>query len=100
MGYSNFEKLTFSPSEAALRARTEFRVIPVANWWFELAKYRFMISPIGAAIQSAKTFEALFVCTVPIIVRMTFVLFDDLVAMGFPIVVLDSIQEVTLENTT
>merc|ERR1712203_909430 len=44
----------------------DYRVIPMLDWWTELPKYRFLLSPMGSAIQTAKTIEALLVGTVPI----------------------------------
>uniref|UniRef100_A0A7S2CJ90 Exostosin GT47 domain-containing protein n=1 Tax=Alexandrium andersonii TaxID=327968 RepID=A0A7S2CJ90_9DINO len=86
---------SWAESSAARAAGVEFRKVPVSEWYFELSQYRFLMSPIGSAIQSAKTYEALSVLTVPIIVRMNYVLHDELVSLGFPMVVIEGWAEIT-----
>mmetsp|Transcript_23079 Transcript_23079/g.73077 ORF Transcript_23079/g.73077 Transcript_23079/m.73077 type:complete len:450 (+) Transcript_23079:207-1556(+) len=82
-------------SSAARAAGVEFRIVPSTEWWQELSTYRFLLSPIGSAIQTAKTVEALLVLTVPIIQRMGYALHDELIDMGFPIVLVEEWPEVT-----
>mmetsp|Transcript_58680 Transcript_58680/g.181951 ORF Transcript_58680/g.181951 Transcript_58680/m.181951 type:complete len:435 (+) Transcript_58680:213-1517(+) len=82
-------------SSAARAAGVEFRIVPSTEWWQELSTYRFLLSPIGSAIQTAKTVEALLVLTVPIIQRGGFALHDELVHMGFPIVIVKNWTQVT-----
>mmetsp|Transcript_65474 Transcript_65474/g.211113 ORF Transcript_65474/g.211113 Transcript_65474/m.211113 type:complete len:449 (-) Transcript_65474:67-1413(-) len=69
-------------------------------WWEELPKYRFIVNPIGSAIQTAKTIEALYVLVVPIIKRDGFPTFDELVRLGFPLVLIDSWEEITQDNSS
>merc|ERR1712176_1152026 len=61
----------------------------------ELASYRFVLAPLGTGLQSQKQLEALLVLTVPIVQRSSFPVFDDLVFLGFPMVVIDNWVEVT-----
>mmetsp|Transcript_80916 Transcript_80916/g.245517 ORF Transcript_80916/g.245517 Transcript_80916/m.245517 type:complete len:101 (+) Transcript_80916:1007-1309(+) len=63
-----------------------------------MASYRFILSPLGNGISSTKTCEALLVLTVPIVQRGGYPLHDDLAGYGFPIVIVDSWQEVTRGN--
>eukprot|EP00747_Dinoflagellata_sp_TGD_P067790 gnl/TRDRNA2_/TRDRNA2_155444_c0_seq2.p1 gnl/TRDRNA2_/TRDRNA2_155444_c0~~gnl/TRDRNA2_/TRDRNA2_155444_c0_seq2.p1 ORF type:complete len:198 (+),score=11.53 gnl/TRDRNA2_/TRDRNA2_155444_c0_seq2:143-736(+) len=85
----------WAQSDAAQEVGVHFRTVAVDEWWSELAKYKFMMSPYGVGIQSAKTVEALLVLTIPIVVRIspsgvgTPGLFDHLLELGFPIVVVD-----------
>lgn len=85
---------------AAIAAKVEFRKLGLMEWWRELPKYRFLISPVGSGIQAAKNVEALLVLTVPIVQRMGFSLWDELVDLGFPLVVVRGWVEVTAENTS
>jgi len=78
--------------------QVDYRLIDRSEWWRELAKYRFLLSPLGDYIQSAKTTEALLVLTVPIVERGPFVAHDDLVRLGFPIVVVEHWSEMTAER--
>mmetsp|Transcript_47900 Transcript_47900/g.96631 ORF Transcript_47900/g.96631 Transcript_47900/m.96631 type:complete len:349 (-) Transcript_47900:150-1196(-) len=64
-------------------------------WWAELSKFRFMLSPMGDEIQCPKTVEALLVLTIPILQRGPYPVPDDLLRLGFPIVVVDEWEEVT-----
>merc|ERR1712216_543115 len=59
----------WAQSPAAHELGVHFRTIAPNEWWSELAKYKFMMSPHGLAIQSPKTTEALLVLTIPIVVR-------------------------------
>mmetsp|Transcript_23241 Transcript_23241/g.72377 ORF Transcript_23241/g.72377 Transcript_23241/m.72377 type:complete len:468 (-) Transcript_23241:60-1463(-) len=86
-------------SPEAQAVGVEFRGIPIAEWWRELARYRFLVSPLGSAIQTSKAVEALVVLTVPIIERTIFRLYDELVELGFPMVVVGNWSEVTPEAT-
>merc|ERR1712157_693929 len=85
-------------SEAAAMAGVERRTIPPASWIVELTKYRFLLSPMGDEIQSPKMTEALLVLTVPIVQRGPYTTHDDLVQLGWPIVVVDEWREVTSTN--
>merc|ERR1712242_302468 len=76
----------------------EYRQIPILEWFSELSKYRFMINVFGSGIQTPKTVEALLVCTVPILPRMGFSLWDELAELGFPVVAVDDFREVTPQN--
>jgi len=68
------------------------------DWFRELSRYRFLISPLGDGIQSSKTIEALMVLTIPIVQRGPFPVNDRLRRMGFPIVVVSNWEEITLER--
>lgn len=70
--------------------------VPSKMWFGELAKYRFMLSPTGFGLQSSKLMEALLVQTIPISQRYSAA--EDLAAMGYPIVVVDEWDEITLEK--
>lgn len=85
-------------SSAARAAGVEFRLVPSADWYSELANYRFLLSPIGSAIQTSKTVEALMVLTVPVIQRMGYDAHDELVRMGFPLVIVEGWPEITTES--
>mmetsp|Transcript_103712 Transcript_103712/g.334351 ORF Transcript_103712/g.334351 Transcript_103712/m.334351 type:complete len:161 (-) Transcript_103712:73-555(-) len=80
---------------AAQEAGVEVRDVARESWFLELAKYRFLLSPLGDGIQSTKTVEALLVLTVPIVQRGIYATHDDLVRLGFPIVVVDEWSEVS-----
>eukprot|EP00929_Paragymnodinium_shiwhaense_P094155 TRINITY_DN54583_c0_g1_i1.p1 TRINITY_DN54583_c0_g1~~TRINITY_DN54583_c0_g1_i1.p1 ORF type:complete len:419 (+),score=43.97 TRINITY_DN54583_c0_g1_i1:302-1558(+) len=73
----------------------DVRSVKPADWWEELASYRFVVSPFGDGIQAARTIEALFVLTIPIVQRGKFPVHDDLVKLGFPLVVVDDWSEIT-----
>jgi len=87
-------------SPAGLAAGVEYRSLGLQEWWRELPKYKFLLSPLGSGIQAAKNIEALLVLTVPVIQRMGFGTFDELVRLGFPMVVVRGWVEVTPENTS
>mmetsp|Transcript_127454 Transcript_127454/g.354824 ORF Transcript_127454/g.354824 Transcript_127454/m.354824 type:complete len:242 (-) Transcript_127454:31-756(-) len=72
--------------------------IPPHRWLGELAKYRFLLSPLGDGIQSSKTIEALLVLTIPIVHRGPYPVHDRLVRMGFPMVVVANWNEITPER--
>merc|ERR1740121_446282 len=80
---------------AGVDVRTVERSIPPADWFKELAKYRFLLSPLGDGIQSSKTIEALLVLTIPIVQRGPYTAHERLVRMGFPIVIVASWEEIT-----
>jgi len=73
----------------------ERRSIPKDQWWIELSTYKFIVSPLGTGIQCSKVPEALSMLTIPIIKRGPFRTHDDLVRMGFPIVVVEYWAEIT-----
>jgi len=89
----------FVTTPQAERAGVEWRSLPVPEWWAELPKYRFLLNPMGSAIQTAKTFEALLALTVPIIVHTGYAAFFHLTKLGFPLVLIDAWIEVTPEST-
>ncbi len=73
------------------------RMIAPAEYYAELAKYRFLAAPRGQAIQSSKYFEALLLMTIPI-VRGPWQCFYDLKSYGLPIVIVESWDEITEAN--
>eukprot|EP00415_Alexandrium_ostenfeldii_P000503 UN0503 len=85
----------WSSTSVAHQAGVEVRSIPAQSWWGELAQYRFLLSPLGTSIYSPKTVEALMVLTIPIVTRGPFMVHDDMVKYGFPIIVLDEWDEIT-----
>mmetsp|Transcript_15333 Transcript_15333/g.43881 ORF Transcript_15333/g.43881 Transcript_15333/m.43881 type:complete len:436 (+) Transcript_15333:82-1389(+) len=85
-------------SSAAQAVGAEFRQLNVSDYWYELPKYKFLLSPMGSNIQTAKTVEALLVLTVPIVQHMGFTLHAELVELGFPIVVVERWYEITPAN--
>jgi len=78
----------------------EFQSLNPIDWWRELPKYRFILSPIGAAVQTAKCVEALLVLTVPIVQPMGFPVYQELLGLGFPLVLVRNWAEVTLNATS
>jgi len=76
----------------------ERRTIERDQWWMELSKYKFIIVPLGTAIQCAKVSEALSMLTIPVIKRGPFSTHDDLQRMGFPIVLVDAWVDITPES--
>jgi len=62
------------------------------EYWINLAKYKFFLMPRGHGIQSPKIYEALFVCTVPVVLRIA--AYDDLEKLGFPLLIVDKWDEV------
>ena len=64
-------------------------------YWRELLKYKFSLSPEGNGVQSPKLFESMLVQTIPVSNRNPAAV--DLQKMGFPIVIVDSWNEVTQE---
>lgn len=83
---------------ASVAAGAERRCFEANEYWTELARYRFLLSPRGYGIQSPKNDEALLVLTVPISTREGEDAFDGLKHLGWPMVVLDSWDEVTKER--
>jgi len=75
----------------------ERRTIEKDQWWMELSKYKFIISPLGTAVQCSKVPESLSMLTVPIIMRGPFRTHDDLVRMGFPVVVVEAWSDIRPE---
>lgn len=72
------------------------RSIDPMEYFAELSKYRFLVAPEGVGIQSSKFLEALVVQTIPITIR--FKSFQDLRDYGYPMVVVDSWDEITPES--
>jgi len=87
-------------SPAARAAGVELRMLGAAEWWAALPLYRFLLAPVGAGVQTAKVVEALLTLTVPVVQRMGFAAYDELLALGFPIVLVRGWVEVTAENTS
>lgn len=91
-------------SSAPSLAGVEHNSWPMDQYWGELAKYKFLLSPRGGGIQSPKNDEALLVLTIPITTRdgekdgLIEPCFDDLVKIGYPIVVLDDWNEITKDK--
>jgi len=116
----------FAKSIAAHRAGVEFGVVHRRAWWAKLAKYRFLLIPLGSRIQCVKMIEALLVLTIPIVhrgwykwgkddhgaalvVQMetslqdadgSYSTHDELIALGFPIIVVNHWADVTSRNLT
>lgn len=86
-------------SPAAQAAGVEVRRLRSMEWWRELPKYKFILSPIGAAVQTAKNIEALLVLTIPVVHPMGFPAYRELVGLGFPLVLIQSWSEVTPNST-
>jgi len=64
-----------------------------------LSLYRFVLSPWGSGIQSARMFEALLVFTVPIVRRIGQIsVYDDLISYGFPILVVNAWSNLTAQR--
>jgi len=95
---SRIQALRWFATEAAKEANVERRRFSPNEWWGELSKYRFLLSPLGDQIQCTKTFEALLVLTIPVVQRGPYPAHDDLVRMGFPLVLVDEWSELTREN--
>jgi len=71
-----------------------------AEYWRKLGESRFLLSPLGQGIQSPKVVEALLALTIPIVQRGGFPAYDELVEMGFPIVVVDDWSEITAASVS
>jgi hypothetical protein len=72
------------------------RMVSQEEYYGVLSKYRFMVAPRGGALLSPKYAEALLMLTIPIVKR--YACFDDYKAYGWPIVVVDEWDEITVEN--
>merc|ERR1712183_802206 len=86
----------WSKSQAA-RELVDAKEIKPSDWFTEIAKYDFLLAPLGNGIQSSKIVEALLVQTIPIIQRGPYPVFDDMFRMGFPIVLVDKWEEINSE---
>ena len=73
----------------------ERRRIAPDEYFHELARYRFLLAPHGKGVTSPKFMEAILLMTIPITKR--FAAFEDYIAYGLPIVVVDAWDEVTPE---
>jgi len=89
-------------TKGSVAAGVEHASFEPREYWPELAKYRFTLSPRGGGIQSPKNDEALLVLTIPISTRegsrrgfKSEPAFDDLKKLGWPMVVLDEWSEIT-----
>jgi hypothetical protein len=89
-------------TKGSIAAGVEHASFEPREYWPELAKYRFTLSPRGGGIQSPKNDEALLVLTIPISTREGSIrgfksepAFDDLKKLGWPMVVLDEWSEIT-----
>lgn len=80
---------------STMQIDVEERCIEPKLYWTELVKYRFLLTVLGKGVQTSRAIEALLVLTVPIIQRGPFVTYDDLVTLGFPIVLVDNWAEIT-----
>jgi hypothetical protein len=79
-------------------AGVERRTIKQEDWWMELSRYKFLVSPLGTGIQCSKVPESLSMLTIPIVKRGPFRTHDDLIRLGFPIVVVEYWAEITHET--
>ena len=71
-----------------------FAHLPLHEFWRSMSGYRFMLSPWGHVHDSAKTFEALIVKTIPIILSGPYShAYRDL-----PVVVIDDLEEINPQN--
>jgi len=86
---SRISARAWSITDQAVSAGIELRSFEPNDWWFQLSRYKFLLSPLGIAGASPKTIEALLVLTVPIVPRGPYQVHDDMVHMGFPMVVID-----------
>lgn len=68
------------------------------NWWRTLSQYRFQICPTGAGVQAPKVQESWLSNNIPIVNREP--AFVELKRWGYPIVIVDSWDEITVENMT
>jgi len=71
---------------------------PQRQWWPALARFRFLVSPLGDEIQAPKSVEALLVLTIPITQRGPYRVAHDMQQLGFPMVFVDEWEEVTPGN--
>jgi hypothetical protein len=69
------------------------------TYWATLAEHRFSLSPSGLGLQSSKTFEAIATLTVPICHRSNLA-YVRLAQEGWPLVIVDTWDWVTLDNMT
>jgi len=95
---SRFQATKWLMTAAAKNARVDVRNIPRDRWWWELSRYRFLMSPMGEEVQTSRNLEALLVLTIPIVQRGPFHVFDDLVKLGFPIVVVNEWEDINKER--
>eukprot|EP00415_Alexandrium_ostenfeldii_P001594 UN1594 len=89
----------WAASAAGRAAGVELRRLTSFEWWAELPKYRFLLCPIGAAVQTAKVVEALLVLTVPIVEPMGYPVYDEIIKLGFPLVLVKNWTAVTRAST-
>mmetsp|Transcript_28071 Transcript_28071/g.89228 ORF Transcript_28071/g.89228 Transcript_28071/m.89228 type:complete len:383 (-) Transcript_28071:3-1151(-) len=97
---SKTSAVSWAATDAAREAGVEVRSISTPavkdiDLWSAIAKYRFIITPLGKYIQTPKMIEALLLLTVPIVQRGPFSTHDELVHRGFPLVLVDAWAEVT-----
>merc|ERR1719433_740813 len=85
----------YRPTPEAAAVGVEYASIMWHLWYIGLSEYKFMINVIGAGLQTGSTFEALMVCTIPIIIRMDLPIWDQFLELGFPIVAVHSFDEIT-----
>jgi len=71
------------------------RPVPLEAWFHALSSHKFLISPMGTAIQCSRLAESLSMLTVPIVKRGAYRTHDDLVSLGFPIVVVAEWSDIT-----
>ena len=74
--------------------------IPKFDWPKELSKYKFMLYPAGNGVQSPKWLEALLLGTIPLTLREeeTEPTFQQLKEAGFPMVLVDAWEEVSVQG--
>lgn len=90
----------WSQTPEAKRAGVELRDLTPAEWWATLPDYKFILAPMGINGGTPKTIEALLVLTIPIVHGGPFIAADELVTLGFPIVVITRWAQVTPANLT
>lgn len=72
--------------------------VPKDQWWYTLARFRFLLNPSGGGLQSTKFYEALLARAVPICTKAP--AFVKLQEKGWPMVLVDSFSEVKDLNLT
>jgi len=95
---SRYQLTRWLTLNASRFSNAESWVIPQREWWGELSKYRFLLSPCTEEVQSVRNIEALLVLTIPITQRAGMMVADDLLRMGFPIVAVQEWAEINVET--
>eukprot|EP00602_Paraphysomonas_sp_CaronLab_P012287 CAMPEP_0185042874 /NCGR_PEP_ID=MMETSP1103-20130426/42600_1 /TAXON_ID=36769 /ORGANISM="Paraphysomonas bandaiensis, Strain Caron Lab Isolate" /LENGTH=151 /DNA_ID=CAMNT_0027583005 /DNA_START=893 /DNA_END=1348 /DNA_ORIENTATION=- len=69
---------------------------PITESWMQISNCHFLICPPGQGIQTARVTESWLVRTVPITIDLP--AFRDLRDMGFPLILVKSWSDITLDN--